>query len=200
MNIRTPKKDIKHLPDNATALDFAFYVHTDLAFHCAGVCINGVNSSLDTSLKEGDIVEVLTSSECYPKREWFEIIKTSKARSALKHYDWFIIDALEYKKKYCRRLVKLQASFDEQLDFLKSQMKYLHTRVLLKELRKTYSDGYFVDYDCEEECTRFIRKKQNLLKEELATREHIPNKKENKAKRLLRIKNRNPRSRRNRKF
>lgn len=83
----TPTGDVIDLPQNATALDFAFRIHTDVGYKTTGVLINGRIAQLDTKLKNGDIVEVLTSKTGIPKMHWLDFATTKQAQSKIKQ--WF---------------------------------------------------------------------------------------------------------------
>ena len=83
----TPKGEVKELPKGATALDFAYAVHTDVGTHCMGVKVNGQMVPLRYVLKNGDIVEVLTQSSRTPSRDWLKIVTTSRAKNKIRH--WF---------------------------------------------------------------------------------------------------------------
>ncbi|MBQ6486390.1 bifunctional (p)ppGpp synthetase/guanosine-3',5'-bis(diphosphate) 3'-pyrophosphohydrolase [Candidatus Saccharibacteria bacterium] len=82
--IYTPKGDIVDLPNGALPLDFAYRLHSEIGGHVTGVKINGKMSSLNTKLKHGDIVEILTSKTQTAKPTWFSKIFTSHARNKLK--------------------------------------------------------------------------------------------------------------------
>jgi GTP diphosphokinase / guanosine-3',5'-bis(diphosphate) 3'-diphosphatase len=82
----TPNGELKHLPQGATALDFAFAVHTDVGTHCSGTKINGRLVPFDTPLKSGDEVAVMTSPHCEPALDWLKTCKTTSARSKIKKY------------------------------------------------------------------------------------------------------------------
>ncbi|MFO7767719.1 MAG: bifunctional (p)ppGpp synthetase/guanosine-3',5'-bis(diphosphate) 3'-pyrophosphohydrolase [bacterium] len=82
----TPQGDVIRLPGEATALDFAFAVHTDVGLHCQGAKVDGRIVSLDTKLKSGNTVEILTAPHQHPSQGWLRMVKTSKARSAIKRY------------------------------------------------------------------------------------------------------------------
>ena len=79
----TPKGDIKSLPADATALDFAFSIHTMLGTHCIGAKVNHVLQPLMYRLKGGDQVEILTSNRQQVKREWLSYVTTAKAKSKI---------------------------------------------------------------------------------------------------------------------
>jgi GTP pyrophosphokinase len=83
--IFTPKGEVKALPRGATAVDFAFTVHTDVGNQCVGARINGKMVPLRTRLQNGDIVEILTQPGHKPSRDWLTFVATSRARSKIKH-------------------------------------------------------------------------------------------------------------------
>ena len=82
----TPKGRVVSLPNGASALDFAFRIHTEIGLHSAQAKINGKVSALKTLLKTGDIVEILTSPEKTPSRGWLNFAFTSGARHQLKRW------------------------------------------------------------------------------------------------------------------
>lgn len=87
----TPKSDVIDLPLGATPIDFAYAVHSDLGNHMSGARVNGKMVSLDTPLRNGDMVDIITKPSARPSRKWHEIAKTSMAkkhiRSALSEID-----------------------------------------------------------------------------------------------------------------
>ena len=82
----TPKGDIKRLPRNATALDFAYSVHSDIGNRCVGARINSQAVPLYEKLRNGDHVEIATSVRAKPVPGWLNYAVTSKARSAIRQY------------------------------------------------------------------------------------------------------------------
>ncbi|GAB0157479.1 RelA/SpoT family protein [Chryseobacterium sp. Alg-005] len=82
----TPKGEIKILPTNATALDFAFSVHSDLGMKCLGAKINGKLVPISYVLQNGDQVDILSSQNQKPKSDWLEFVVTSKAKSKIKSF------------------------------------------------------------------------------------------------------------------
>jgi guanosine-3',5'-bis(diphosphate) 3'-pyrophosphohydrolase len=82
----TPKGELKQLPKGSTPLDFAYAVHSDIGNHCTGTKINGRMVPLSTLLSSGDEVEIITSPHQIPSQDWLKIVKTSKARSKIKHW------------------------------------------------------------------------------------------------------------------
>ena len=89
----TPKGDLLRLPSGATALDFAFALHTEIGLHCSGAKVNSKIVPLDTELKSGEWVEIMTNSNKTPSPGWLNFVKTAKARSLVRrwikrqHYD-----------------------------------------------------------------------------------------------------------------
>lgn len=81
----TPKGDIKSLPKGATALDFAFSIHTDIGLHTRGTRVNGKLVPLNHVLNSGDQVEVITSQNQKPNMQWLDFVTTSRARTKIKN-------------------------------------------------------------------------------------------------------------------
>ncbi len=82
----TPKGAVIRLPKHATPIDFAYAVHTDVGDACTGCRINGKESPLQSRLRNGDSVEILTSSKKTPSFHWLSYAKTGKARSSIRRY------------------------------------------------------------------------------------------------------------------
>jgi len=80
----TPKGDVVDLPKGASTIDFAYSIHSDIGNHMAGVKINGKLSSLDSTLKSGDIVEILTKKNAKPHRKWLDFTKTTFAKKHIR--------------------------------------------------------------------------------------------------------------------
>jgi GTP diphosphokinase / guanosine-3',5'-bis(diphosphate) 3'-diphosphatase len=85
MFVFTPKGDMKTLPVGATALDFAFEIHTKVGEHCIGAKVNHKLVPLSHELTSGDQVEILTSSKQMPKDDWLNYVITAKAKSKIKN-------------------------------------------------------------------------------------------------------------------
>jgi GTP pyrophosphokinase len=91
--VYTPKGDVKMLPVNATALDFAFSVHTAVGTKCIGAKVNHKLVPISYKLKSGDQIEIITSAKQKPNSEWLNFVVTSKARSKIK-------DSLKEEKRH----------------------------------------------------------------------------------------------------
>lgn len=79
----TPKGEIKTLPKDATALDFAFTLHSDVGYHCIAAKVNHKLVPLSQKLQSGDQVEILTSKSQRPKQEWINFVTTAKSKTRL---------------------------------------------------------------------------------------------------------------------
>ncbi len=82
----TPKGKVIELPRGATPVDFAFTIHTQVGLACTGAKVNGRIVPLRYQLRNGDVVEIMTSPSAHPSRDWMNFAKTSRARSKIRHY------------------------------------------------------------------------------------------------------------------
>ncbi|MCC8194561.1 MAG: bifunctional (p)ppGpp synthetase/guanosine-3',5'-bis(diphosphate) 3'-pyrophosphohydrolase, partial [Deltaproteobacteria bacterium] len=82
----TPKGEVKELPEEATPVDFAYQIHTQVGNTCVGAKVNGKLVPLSTKLHSGDMVEIITDSHRHPGRDWLKFVKTAKARTRIQHY------------------------------------------------------------------------------------------------------------------
>ena len=82
----TPKGDVKGYPKGSTPIDFAYSVHTDIGHRCVGAKVNGKLVPLKYELKNGDIVEVITSPHHTPSKDWLKIVRSSRARNKIRSW------------------------------------------------------------------------------------------------------------------
>jgi GTP pyrophosphokinase len=90
----TPRGKVIVLPRDATPIDFAYSIHSDVGNTCVGAKVNGRIVPLKYNLRNGDVVEILTQPGHVPSRDWLSLVKTSKARNKIKH----VINAIERAK------------------------------------------------------------------------------------------------------
>ena len=127
----TPNGDVQNLPAGATPIDFAYAIHSAVGNHMIGAKINGRIVTLDTSLKNGDIVEIITSKSAKgPSRDWLKIAKSSEARSKIRQ--WF------KKEKKDENIVAGRAAFEAELKHCGIAMKeVMDPELLTNVLRRT---------------------------------------------------------------
>lgn len=82
----TPRGEIKTLPRGSTVVDFAYMIHTEVGNQCTGSKVNGQLVPLIYELKTGDIIEITTSKNHHPSKDWLKYVKTVKARSKIRHW------------------------------------------------------------------------------------------------------------------
>lgn len=82
----TPRGELKIIPSGSTPVDFAFEIHTEVGMKCIGAKVNGKIVNLDSKLKSGDQVEIITSKTQKPRKDWEKFVVTSKARADIRRY------------------------------------------------------------------------------------------------------------------
>ena len=82
----TPKSRILALPRGATAIDYAYAIHSDVGDHCVAATVNGETVALRTELKSGDVVEITTAPGARPNPSWLNFVRTGRARSKIRHH------------------------------------------------------------------------------------------------------------------
>ncbi len=103
----TPKGKVVILPRDATPVDFAFTIHTEVGHTCVGARVNGRMAPLRTKLHSGDIVEILTQAGHQPSRDWLTFAKSSRARQKIRH--WLNIHQRERAIEIGRKLIEKEA-------------------------------------------------------------------------------------------
>lgn len=156
----TPKGDLFKFPNGATVLDFAYRIHSKIGNTCMGGKINGKAVPIREQLHSGDTVEVLTSNNQTPKRDWLNIVKSTKAKSkirlALKETS--IKDGL-YAKELLRRRFR-----NRKLDLDEGYMGHLIKKLGFKEVSDFYkqiSDGKLDPNDIIEQYIKIREQIQN---------------------------------------
>ena len=132
----TPKGDLYKLAKGATVLDFAFTIHSKLGCKCIGAKVNGKNAQLRQILNSGDQVEIMTSNTQTPKRDWLNIVTTSKARTkirqALKEIE---ARQVQFAKETIERKFK-----NRKLEYDEATMMRLIKKLSYKTVTEFYQD------------------------------------------------------------
>ncbi|GAB6100322.1 bifunctional (p)ppGpp synthetase/guanosine-3',5'-bis(diphosphate) 3'-pyrophosphohydrolase [Halanaerocella petrolearia] len=115
----TPKGDVMPLPKGATPVDFAYHIHTDVGHTCVGAKVNGKMIPLEYQLDNGDIIEILTSSDSGPSRDWLNFVQTSRAKSKIKK--WFKTQRKD--EAIARGKEKLEKRLNKEHFTLKEEVK-----------------------------------------------------------------------------
>lgn len=133
----TPKGDLKRLPIKSTPVDFAFAIHSDVGHHCIGAKVNKRIVPLDTKLNRGDQVEILTSKNQHPNKNWLKFVQTHKANSEIRKYlnkeDENLVES--GKDIFNKKAKKLKVSLSSQdIDKLAKQLKFENSRIFYRAL------------------------------------------------------------------
>ena len=163
----SPKGDLFKLPAGATAIDFAYKIHTDVGHTCVGAEVNGGVAPIRRVLQNGDQVNIRTQPNGKPSRSWLSYVKTATARSKINH--WFRekdrAEALELGKKFLA--AELRVSYLNSRDYLNSP-KLLD---IAKQLKLKNLEELFVRIgNGDESATQVV----NLLKPEVPKPETEP--------------------------
>ncbi|MGD0009433.1 MAG: bifunctional (p)ppGpp synthetase/guanosine-3',5'-bis(diphosphate) 3'-pyrophosphohydrolase [Terriglobia bacterium] len=103
----TPKGKVIVLPREATPIDFAYAIHSEVGHHCVGAKVNGRIVPLKYKLRNGDIVEIVTQAHHTPSRDWLALVKTSRARNKIKH--WVNVEQRGQAVEIGKRLLEKEA-------------------------------------------------------------------------------------------
>src|ERR1700726_572011 len=103
----TPKGKVVVLPRDATPVDFAYTIHTEVGHTCVGAKVNGRMVPLRTKLRTGDIVEIVTQKDHKPSRDWLPFVKSPRARNKIKH--WLNEDQRRRAVEIGRKLLEREA-------------------------------------------------------------------------------------------
>ncbi|RUM46778.1 MAG: bifunctional (p)ppGpp synthetase/guanosine-3',5'-bis(diphosphate) 3'-pyrophosphohydrolase, partial [Desulfocapsa sp.] len=126
----TPAGEVKELPEDASPIDFAYAIHTEVGDHCVGAKVNDKLVPLKYKIQNGDILEIVTSRKQRPRRGWLDLVKTGRARSRIR--SWLRKEerekALNLGREICERELKRYATT------LKKMVKSGHVKHLLKDL------------------------------------------------------------------
>src|SRR6202011_3972891 len=152
----TPKGRVLELPRGATPVDFAYAVHTEVGHQCVGAKVNGQMVSLRHEITSGDVVEILTQKGHKPSRDWLSFVKSSSARSKIRH--WINVqereEATEMGK---RRLEKEARQFGRSLKKIpEADLLKLASDYGLSQIEDLYAAVGFGKYSARQVLTRVL--------------------------------------------
>ena len=133
----TPKGELRRLPVGSTPVDFAFEIHSKVGYHCIGAKVDGKIIPLDTQLNSGDQVEIITSKNQHPNKNWIKFVKTHKAKNAIRRWvNKEEDDIINKGKEIWDKRVKKQKLTFNQTDLLKlvHNLKFDNTRQFFKAI------------------------------------------------------------------
>lgn len=132
----TPKGDLIKFPKGATILDFAYHIHTNIGNTCVGGKINGKAVSFRETLHSGDTIEILTQSSQKPKRDWLNIVKSSKAKSKIR----LALKETQAKEGLMAKELLERRFKNRKLEIQESTMAHLIKKMGYKENSEFYKD------------------------------------------------------------
>jgi GTP pyrophosphokinase len=127
----TPNGEVKEFPQGSTPLDFAYIIHTEVGNSCIGAKVNGKIVPLKYKLQNGDVVEIITSSKQKPRRDWLSLVRTSRAKSRIRH--WLRREEKEKAMNVGREISERELRKHDTS--LKKIVKTGHMRQILKAMR-----------------------------------------------------------------
>ncbi len=135
--IFTPRGDLLQLPAGSTPVDFAFNIHSNIGEHCIGAKVNGKIVPLNTPLRSGDQVEIITSKNQHPNESWLQFVRTHKAKNQIRKYinrqDDKIVE--QGKQIWEKKLKKLKLIFtDDDIQKLSNKLKFNNPREFFKAI------------------------------------------------------------------
>jgi GTP diphosphokinase / guanosine-3',5'-bis(diphosphate) 3'-diphosphatase len=136
----TPKGDLRRLPVGSTPVDFAFEIHSKVGYHCIGAKVNGKIVPLDTKMHSGDQVEIITSKNQHPNKNWMKFVATHKSKNAIKK--WLNNEEEEIinsgKEIWEKKIKKLKLSFTtSDVSKLSTSLKYESSKQFFKAVAES---------------------------------------------------------------
>jgi GTP pyrophosphokinase len=141
----TPKGEMRILPRGATALDFAFEIHTDIGYHTHAIMLNNKLVPMGTKLESGDQLKVITNKNQKPSKEWLKMVVTGKARAKIRASMKEEMRELgEYGREMIERKFKnMRISFEDNVDFL---VKHFGYQARLELYYGLYKNEFHLDF------------------------------------------------------
>ncbi len=132
----SPKGDLYKLPQGATVLDFAYYIHSNVGSHCVGAKINGKQVKIGEVLHSGESVEILTQSNQTPKSDWLNIMTTSRAKSKLR---------LALKESQLKEVALAKELLERRLKNRKIELEESTVSHLVSKLNYKLNSEFYMD-------------------------------------------------------
>lgn len=167
--ILTPKGDVMDLPRNSTPVDFAYRIHTDIGNRCIGAKVNGRMVPLDTTLKNGDIVEVVTGKNAHPSLDWLNFVVTSSTKNKIRQ--WFKKQHRDLHIEHGRNLIK-SVFGEDRADQVISSDEFLEA---VRKLNRATKEDLLASLGCGDLTISQLRGK---------LKEFLPEEEEEKAEKL----------------
>lgn len=141
--VLTPKGDVLDLPDQATPVDFAYSIHSEIGDTCVGAKVNDKIVPLNYKLKSGDVVEILTQKNKKPSEDWLSFVCTSIAKDRIKSA---LKNKNQFKKILTKTEIKIIAETDKELiKNISSIISRSHFNILSFHTENTYSKNYQIN-------------------------------------------------------
>src|SRR5580693_1514738 len=162
----TPKGRVLELPRGATPVDFAYLVHTEVGHQCVGAKVNGQMVSLRHEIASGDVVEILTQKGHKPSRDWLSFVKSSHARSKIRH--WINVQEREEATAMGHRLLEKEArQFGRSLKKIpEADLLKLASDYGLSKLDDLYAAVGFGKYSARQVLTRVLGEPAKIAERE----------------------------------
>lgn len=160
----TPKGDLLKFPKGATVLDFAYHIHSGVGNKCVGGKINGRNVSIRETLHSGDTVEILTQSNQTPKRDWLNIVQTSRGKAKVRQ----AIKELQVKDSLFAKEMIERKFRNRKVDIEESVMSQLIKRMGFKETSDFYKQLVDNKIDANDVVDKYIELRDHDINQKMA--------------------------------
>jgi len=177
--VYTPNGDVIDVPINATPLDFAYKIHSEIGHKTVNVLINNKIAPLDSQLQDGDVVKIITSNNQTPNRDWINIVKTTHAKNKIKAF-FNKVEKVDHLKigedEFRSELRKRKLSFNEIVD--SEEIKKLFTEYKIINLEDLYigiGSGRFTANFIVNQLTKIPENKEEQFLEKISRRSDLKN-------------------------
>ena len=179
----TPQGDVHQLKSGSTPIDFAFSIHSEIGFKCKGAEINGKIATLNTRLRNGDKVKIITSENHVPNHAWLKIVQTTKAKTHIKRFlnreeqEKSIELGKEILEKTLRRLKQLSLRKEVEKNPEKIGFNDINTiysqlgkgKITVREIVESYDENFNedktnIDFESESITQKFINRARGIAK------------------------------------